>query len=133
MAFSNYIAYFDESGDHGLAKIDGDFPVFVLCSCLFKIDRYLEADLPRFSAIKFRHFGHDAVVFHSRDIRKRIGPFQILSDADKRQRFMQDTSDFFAHTTGVVIAAGIHKGRHVQQYAYPDNPYDIALLFCLVD
>jgi hypothetical protein len=37
----------------------------------------------------------------------------------------------FESLTGVLIAAGIHKGKHVKQYAYPDNPYSIALLFCL--
>lgn len=28
--FSDYVVYVDESGDHSLASIDRDFPVFVL-------------------------------------------------------------------------------------------------------
>lgn len=131
MSFSDYVAYFDESGDHGLKTIDLDFPVFVLCGCLFNIHSFLRDDLRRFTKIKFRHFGHDAVVFHSRDIRKRVGPFQVLSDGETQKRFIKNISSFFESTSGTIIAAGIHKGRHKRQYAYPDNPYDIALLFCL--
>ncbi len=131
MSFADYIAYFDESGDHGLETIDPQFPVFVLCGCLFKIEHYLERELAAFSAIKFAHFGHDAVVFHSRDIRKKVGPFQVLANAEKRKQFMDHVTLYFKNCSGVLIAAGIHKGKHVQQYKYPDNPYSIALLFCL--
>jgi len=28
MIQSEYIAYFDESGDHGMEKLDAEFPVF---------------------------------------------------------------------------------------------------------
>lgn len=38
MERSSYIAYFDESGDHGLDNIDASYPVFVLCGCVFKTD-----------------------------------------------------------------------------------------------
>jgi hypothetical protein len=131
MPFSDYIAYFDESGDHGLQTIDAGFPVFVLCGCLFKIEHYLKRELSAFSAIKFAHFGHDAVVFHSRDIRKRIGPFQILANPAKRQEFMDHIALFFKNCSGVIVAAGIDKNRHVLQYKYPMNPYSVALLFCL--
>jgi hypothetical protein len=131
MSFSDYIAYFDESGDHGLESIDPEFPVFVLCGCLFKIEHYLQRELAAFSAIKFAHFGHDAVVFHSRDIRKKIGPFQILANADKRQKFMDHIALYFKNCAGVLVAAGIDKKRHVERYRYPIDPYSIALLFCL--
>jgi hypothetical protein len=63
MSQSEYIAYFDESGDHGMEKIDAEFPVFALCGCVFKTSDYLTRELPGFSGIKFKHFGHDAVVF----------------------------------------------------------------------
>jgi hypothetical protein len=131
MSQSSYIAYFDESGDHGMQKIDSDFPVFVLCGWVFKIEDYLWEELGAFSDIKFKHFGHDAVVFHSREIRKRIGPFQILSDEKKRTEFLTDISNFYKDTKGILIAAGIHKTRHKKQYSDPVDPYSISLLFCL--
>jgi Protein of unknown function (DUF3800) len=131
VASSDYIAYFDETGDHGLDNIDPDFPVFVLCGWVFKIKDYLQKECPAFCAIKFDHFGHDAVVFHSRDIRKRQGAFQILTNNKRRRDFLADISDYFESSTGTLIAAGINKARLTQQYARPNNPYSMSLLFCL--
>jgi len=131
MPNSDFIAYFDESGDHGLKKIDPGHPVFVLCGCVFRITDYLTRDLGAFSAIKFKHFGHDAVVFHSRAIRKQIGPFQILANMGTRTAFMDDIAGYFAGATGTLIAAGIDKVRHIKQYKYPADPYELSLLFCL--
>lgn len=131
MPFSNYIAYFDESGDHGLSSIDPAFPVFVLCGCVFRIDRFLNQDLPAFTRIKLNYFGHDAAVFHSRDIRKQVGPFQILSEPTTKSRFMADVADFYANSSCTIIAAGIDKNRLRRQYKYPNDPYEISLLFCL--
>jgi hypothetical protein len=131
MPASDYIAYFDESGDHGLAKIDKDFPVFVLCGWIYKVKDYCDHELGKFSAIKFEYFGHDAVVFHSRDIRKQIGPFQILTKAELRTKFMTSISNYFESSKGVLIASVINKQKHVANYVWPDNPYSISLLFCL--
>src|SRR5262249_44764364 len=56
VAASDYIAYFDETGDHGLDNIDPAFPVFVLCGWVFKIKDYLQKECPAFCAIKFNHW-----------------------------------------------------------------------------
>lgn len=130
-SFSDYIAYFDESGDHGLSTIDPQFPVFVLCGWLFEVRHYLNHELAAFSKIKFKHFGHDAVVFHSHKIRKRIGPFKILAQPERRKEFMEDIARYFGNSSGTMVAAAIHKARHVKRYRYPKSPYSIALLFCL--
>jgi hypothetical protein len=131
MPFSNYVAYFDESGDHGLARIDPSFPVFVLCACVFRIADYLGRDLPAFGKIKFDHFGHDAVIFHSRDIRKQVGAFQILSNASTRTNFNADLAAYYANSSCTLIAAAIEKNRLSKQYKYPNDPYQMSLLFCL--
>lgn len=34
--FGDFIVYVDESGDHGLARMDPDYPVFVLAFCIFE-------------------------------------------------------------------------------------------------
>lgn len=126
-----HIAYFDESGDHGLDHIDPGFPAFVLCGCIYEINAYLKTEVANFSAIKFKHFGHDAVVMHSRKIRKQLGPFKILQDKAARLAFMSDIADFFKTSKATIIAAAIRKDVHRGQYRYPDDPYDVSLLFCL--
>jgi hypothetical protein len=35
MEFSDYIIYVDESGDHSMAPVDPDYPVFVSDFCVF--------------------------------------------------------------------------------------------------
>ena len=131
MTDSSYIVYFDESGDHGMDTIDPDSPAFVLCGWIFNKEDYIEKELAAVSKIKFDYFGHDAIVLHSRDIRKRLGPFQILANVATRKRFMSDIANYFALTSGTLIAAGIHKQRHRYRYKQPNDPYSISLLFCL--
>lgn len=126
-----YIAYFDESGDHGLTAIDPAFPAFVLCGCVYGIDDYLKIEAPAFSTMKFDTFGHDAVVMHSREIRKRLGPFKILQDDKVRKKFLGEIASFFKASKTTIIAAAIDKERHKNQYTHPVDPYDIALIFCL--
>lgn len=131
MAQSSYIAYFDESGDHGLLNIDPDFPVFVLCGCVFHVPTLLATELGQFLGIKFKYFAHDAVVLRSHDIRKRVGPFQVLTNPQIRSSFMDDIARFYRGSTFTIIAAAIDKTKHSLRYAAPDDPYGIALLFCL--
>lgn len=128
---SEFIAYFDECGNHGLQKIDPDFPVFVLCGCVFQVSDYVHVDAPNFSRIKFDTFGHDAVVFHSRDIRKRLGEFRIFQDEGRGLKFMDDIASYFRGSRATIIAAAIDKRKLTERYKAPDDPYEIALLFCL--
>jgi hypothetical protein len=87
--FSDYIVYADESGDHGLISVDPEYPVFVLCFCVFRISDYISEVVPRVQRLKFRFFGHDAVVLHGHEIRKSRGPFKILFDQEERREFME--------------------------------------------
>lgn len=125
------IAYFDESGDHGLATVDPDFPIFSLCGVLFETDVYVTQEIPRLVQMKFRHFGTDTVYFHSRDIRKRLGVFHFGGDDGKRVAFLEDVSRLFDGTSGLIIAGVIDKTSLKQQYIFPDNPYSLSLRFCL--
>lgn len=131
MQCSPYIAYFDECGDHGLATINPTFPVFVLCAAVFRIEDYRTKDAPALSAIKFRRWFHDAVVFHSRKIRKKEHPFSALANPENNKAFMQELSDFIEGSSVTVIAAAINKTKHKGQYVSPEDPYNLSLQFCL--
>lgn len=62
--FSNYIVYVDESGDHAMQTIDGQYPLFVLAFCVFHKRYYSERVVSALEKFKFNHFGHDQVVLH---------------------------------------------------------------------
>lgn len=73
--FSDYVVYVDESGDHSLASIDPDYPIFVLALCVFHKRHFSEKIIPAVQKLKFNYFGHDSVVLHEHEIRKQKGVF----------------------------------------------------------
>src|SRR5207253_1539 len=75
--------------------------------------------------------GHDMVVFHERDIRKRLHDFAFLNNPPEAAQFLGDVNTLVQAAPFTLVAAVIHKTRLKAQYAYPDNPYDMALTFCL--
>ena len=87
-AFSDYVVYVDESGDHSLTSINPDFPIFVLAFCVFHKRHYSEMIIPAVEKLKFNYFGHDSVVLHENEIRRQKGPFTFLSQRTVRQEFM---------------------------------------------
>jgi Protein of unknown function (DUF3800) len=129
--FSDYIVYVDESGDHSLTSIDPIYPVFVLAFCVFHKETYARTIAPAFKQLKFDFWGHDGVVLHGHEIRKSKGDFSILLNAATRNLFFGRLNGVLDKADFTVIAAVIDKNRLVAQYAYPANPYEIALVFCM--
>ncbi len=129
--FSDYVVYVDESGDHELAKTDPAFPIFVLTFCLFRVDDYITTVVPALQRIKFRHFGHDMVVLHEREIRKAERPFAFPGDKARRDEFMADVSGWVAASPFVIVAAVVRKGEFAAGPAAGNNVYHLAMKFGL--
>ncbi len=89
---SDYIVYVDESGDHSLTSIDPDYPIFVLSFCIFRKAEYATSVTPAIRQLKFATFGHDMVVLHEADIRRKKGAFSRLSK-EPREAFMKQLTD----------------------------------------
>lgn len=130
-AYSDHIVYLDESGDHSLDVIDRQYPIFVLSACVFRKADYSATVVPGFLDLKFRFFGHDMVVLHSRDIRKAQGPFAILQNAEVRRDFLGAVNTAVARAPFTLVTAIIDKRRLARKPGLPDNPYEIALTFCM--
>lgn len=131
MAFSDYIVYVDESGDHSLTSINQQHPEFVLAFCVIHKATYIDSIVLAFQRLKFDFWGHDGVVLHSHEIRKEHGDFHILRAADARAAFLDHLSGAIAAADFTIIAAVIDKKRQVQKYSEPADPYEIALVFCM--
>ncbi|MEM1021192.1 MAG: DUF3800 domain-containing protein [Sphingomonadales bacterium] len=131
MKGSDYIIYVDESGDANVDKIDPQYPVFVLSFCIFEKESYFSTVSPSIQRLKFKYFNHDNVVLHERDIRKPEGQWKFLNKAEKREMFLGDLTRVIADAPMTIVAAVIKKNELKQRYAYPDNPYETALRFCL--
>jgi hypothetical protein len=127
--FSEYIVYVDEAGDHGPAR--PEFPVFVLAFCVFKKVEYANTVTSYMHRMKFKHFGHDTVVLHEREIRKATPPFHILQNAERRTVFMDDLTKLVEVSPFTLIAAVIDKEKLVARHRESPNPYHLALAFGL--
>ncbi|NMG01558.1 DUF3800 domain-containing protein [Azoarcus taiwanensis] len=129
-AFSNFIVYVDESGDHGLQTVDPNYPMFVLAFCVFYKRHYCERVVPALQKLKFNRFGHDVVILHENEIRKEKGEFRFPS-RERKQAFMQELTDIIESSNFILISCAIDKERLRRRGDVQSNPYHLALGFCL--
>lgn len=129
--FSDYVVYVDESGDHSLASIDPDYPVFVLALCIFHKRHYSEKIIPAVEKLKFNYFGHDSVVLHENEIRKQKGDFAFLSHLPTRNEFLGRLSSIMDASNFILIACVVDKVRLSRSAGVASNPYHVALGICL--
>ena len=103
------ILYLDESGNHDMGKIDPDYPVFVLGGVIVD-GKYavtvLEAEL---SSFKLRWFGSTKTVLHTADITRNRGEFEMLIDAETRERFYDDLNAMMRRLDYSVVACVVDK------------------------
>ncbi|MDO5640482.1 MAG: DUF3800 domain-containing protein [Neisseria sp.] len=122
------MVYVDESGDTHLDGNDKNYPVFVLAFCVFHKKYYADVLVPEMQSMKFNYFGHDAVIFHEREIRKKLPPFTFQS-RKMEDKFMQSLSQVIENSRFVLIACAIMKQQLHTKPAR--NAYHIALTACL--
>src|SRR3989338_547141 len=129
-AFSDYIVYVDESGDHSLNSINPEYPLFVLSFCIFRKDVYAETMTPAVRKLKFATFGHDMVVLHEIDIRKKRGAFSKLSK-EPREAFLNALTDIIEAADFKLVAVVIDKHKLKSRYKNQEHPYHLAMGFGL--
>jgi hypothetical protein len=110
-----YIVYVDESGEASTAAVDKAYPVFVLACYVFDVPTYINKIVPGFQKLKFDWFGHDQVVFHSSDIRRRRGDFQFLADPAEEERFSVELSEFIRAADFEIYAETIAKSEKLTE------------------
>ncbi len=132
MSFSDYIVYVDESGDHGMERIDAGYPIFVLAFCVFSKTEYAAAIVPALQTIKFRYWGHDAIILHEHGLRNnRSNDFSLLLDPTIREALMRDLNATIETAPFQIISTVLRKEPHRKRYAEPEHPYYLSLEFCL--
>ncbi len=129
---SKYYLFLDESGHHGLKKLDQENPIFVLCGVVISEEEYKGVLEPKINQLKQDYFGNTDIILHSRDIRKWQYAFSGLHDPYKRQQFYEAVNVIIRTTEFHVIASAIKKDELIKQYGpQSQNPYNISLTFIL--
>lgn len=129
--FSDYIVFVDESGSPTLGNIDPDYPVLVLAFLIVRKDEYQSSIVPALQGFKFRHFGHDQVILHEREIRRDMGAFSFLKTLALKQAFLNELSDIMAAAPFSLVSVVIRKDLLQARYKSPENPYHLALQYGL--
>ena len=128
--FSDYLVFVDESGDHGLGAVNRDFPLFALAFCIFPKAAYVDEVTPALRWLKLATFGHDLVVLHEHDIRKKEGAFAMMS-RERREAFLDALSRVIEAASFTLVAVVIDKRALRLEDAASANPYHLALQFGL--
>jgi hypothetical protein len=126
------IVFLDEAGNLNLDIHDENFPLFAVSMFVCKTTDYTRSIVPAVLEFKIRHFGHEAVILHSRDIRKAQKDFGFLTDRERRNAFLQELTTLMRDLNYRWITTVIRKQRHRELYGVAaQNPYDLALTLCL--
>ena len=123
---SDYIVYVDESGDHSLKSIDEEYPVFVLTFCVFLKGYYSDVVTPALRRLKFATFGHDMVILHEHDIRKKAGAFKLFN-REKRDFFLEELNSLILKTDFTLLASVIDKYKLKKQEVKDTHVYHLAM------
>ncbi len=105
--------------------------MFVLAFCIFKKSDYISAVKQTITKLKLDFWGHDLAILHNHEIRRSKGEFSFLFNVEVRPVFLAALNDAIATIPFSIIATSIDKRNLKKNYPNPDNPYLIALGFCL--
>lgn len=126
LAYSDYIIFVDESGDHSLTSIDEEYPIFVLSFCVFQKTHYSHKIAPALRMLKFDTFGHDMVILHEQDIRKKTGSFYQMSK-ERREIFLEDLNILITEANFTLLATIIDKYKFRKEQTEKTHIYHLAM------
>jgi hypothetical protein len=119
--------FIDESGDHGLKKLNHEFPLFLLCGILVEQVHYFKIK-ESFNSIKNQFWGNTSIIFHSRDIRKCEKEFVTLLNGNVKSQFYDELNRSMIQNEFIVFACAINKMEYVASFGeLHKNIYEQAL------
>lgn len=125
------MVYLDETGDHNMDKIAPEYPVFGVIMVIVDTDTYVHTIIPAFCKMKIALWGHEGVILHSYDIRKKQKQFALLNNSARFEQFIAQVNPLMEveyNLIGAFIRTDHHKARYG---ANAGNPYHLSLVFAL--
>lgn len=122
------ILFLDESGDHSLAKIDAQYPVFVLGGIIADRDYAKGEMMEKVRAFKRKHLGREDIVLHTADITRNKNGFERMKETPFREDFYAGLNALMRELEYKVVACGIRKDEHLKKYDISAlDPYFLSL------
>ena len=97
-----YYLFIDETGDHGLKKIDINFPIFLLSGILIKTTDLIHLEL-LLKKLKTKYWSTESLILHSREIRKCSNKYKILLDDHLKNQFYKDLNQILLLSKFLII------------------------------
>jgi len=122
------VMFLDESGNHGLVRIDRQYPLFVLGGVIF--DEVYARDIleDRVRKFKLELFGRDDLILHTADITRNRNGFERLKEPGFRARFYYQLNEMMRELDYKVVGCVIKKDEHLKRYGFGAiDPYMLSL------
>ena len=97
-----YYLFIDETGDHGLTKININFPIFLLSGILIKNNELIHLEL-LLTKLNMKYWSTESLILHSREIRKCSNEYKILLDEDLKNQFYKDLNQLILRSKFLII------------------------------
>ncbi len=122
------VLFLDESGDHNLAVIDPQYPLFVLGGVILD-QEFAEGELTReLDAFKLDLFGRRDIVLHTADLTRNRNGFERMKDTAFRTEFLDKLNAFMRRLTYMVVACVVRKDEHLARCGVAAlDPYLLSL------
>ena len=125
-----YYLFIDECGDQSLSSVDENFPIFTLCGVI--VSESMLSDLTSMvNEMKMKYWGNTSTIFHSRDIRRCQGGFEMLFNLDTKKEFYIDLNDIMSNGRYNVISCSIMKNDYIKKYGKLQDIYAVSLSFIM--
>jgi hypothetical protein len=122
------IMFLDETGDHSLAKIDPEYPVFALCGVIMDEQYHRDVAVARLDAFKDELFGTNRIVLHTADFTRNKAGFEPMREHEFRSRFFNRLQTLVTELDFKIVACVIKKQAHLQKYGLSAlDPYLLSL------
>jgi hypothetical protein len=129
---SIYRIYIDEVGNHDMGHVEDPNERFLGLTGVIVEGEYiiktLRPDMDNLKLSFFRTDPDEAIIFHRKEILKKIGPFKVLRDSDKERRFNSALLEALRKWQYSVATVVIDKKAHRDQYyVWRYHPYHYCL------
>ena len=114
------LIYIDESGDHAPSATNPEYPVFVVAACIFDQVRYTRNFVPALLEFKLKHWQHEAIILHEREIRKSTGACTFLFERAVRNVFLSELSELIRSSGANVAAVAWDKRKNSRARSYAE-------------
>lgn len=122
------ILFLDESGDHSLAKVDAQYPMFVLCGCVFDEAEHDVRATDLMNGFKEQLFGRTDIILHTTDFCRNQKGFEQMQDHQFRKKFFAGLEDLVRQIEFKVVACALRKAEHAAKYDLAAiDPYLLSL------